>query len=45
MNENDIPTREEIDKAFEDFKAMCRRLTAAINEAEILRGGANERPQ
>ena len=42
---NEIPTREEIDRAFEDFKAMCQRLTAAINEAEILKGASNERPQ
>ena len=40
----DIPTRDEIDRAFEDFKSMCERLTAAINEAEINRGN-NEQPQ
>ena len=41
---NDIPNREEIDRTFEEFVALCQRLTA-INEAEILRGATNERPQ
>ena len=40
----DVPTREEIDRTFEEFVALCQRLTAAINEAEINRG-TNERPQ